>query len=530
MRRAPAPPPTLLLALPASIAGKIPAEPQRRTEPLAAIVDMIDSLGEHVSLWMRSREGEAMRVCRLVAGALSVLMVLLLIPQTARAAQALAITLQPDTGPPGTVIAITGSGAAANADVTLIYGYFGDRNDCLTNQRGRGVNGGTTRADGQGNFAFSHTATASGTSGSIRFLASSAGALPSPWACFAFGNAQQRTFTETGKTIGGDFLTYWNANGGLTQQGYPISDVVNEVSPTDGKNYQVQYFERARFELHPENVAPYNVLLGLLGREQYLAKYPGGRPAGGTGDVCFDQTGRCVRSRFYDYWQSHGGLAQQGLPLSDEFDEVNPTDGKTYRVQYFERARFEYHPENAAPYDVLLGLLGREQLLNKPTGAPPVDTSWGPTLPPLVGGKTYTDPQGRFSVSVPQDWSPQADSSGSTTFQRQSTYVAWMNARTLPSGITLEDLQTSYAETIAQTRGATLLRIDKVFVAGERAYRFVYTNNDDNGQLFLVEYTILVSGGKEHSLSFSTDPSDNAHLSVTFDRVLGSYVIGPAGR
>ena len=28
--------------------------------------------------------------------------------------------------------------------------------------------------------------------------------------------------------------------------------------------------------------------------------------------------------------------------------------------QCFERARFEYHPENPAPYDVLLGQLGRQ--------------------------------------------------------------------------------------------------------------------------------------------------------------------------
>jgi len=36
---------------------------------------------------------------------------------------------------------------------------------------------------------------------------------------------------------------------------------------SDGKQYQVQWFERARFELHPENDAPYDVLLGLLGNE-----------------------------------------------------------------------------------------------------------------------------------------------------------------------------------------------------------------------------------------------------------------------
>jgi len=35
-------------------------------------------------------------------------------------------------------------------------------------------------------------------------------------------------------------------------------------------------------------------------------------------------------------------------------------------VQYFERARFEYHPENAGtPYVVLLGLLGTDEVRNK---------------------------------------------------------------------------------------------------------------------------------------------------------------------
>jgi hypothetical protein len=47
--------------------------------------------------------------------------------------------------------------------------------------------------------------------------------------------------------------------------GLPLSDLM--VEKINGKEYQVQWFERARFELHPENPAPYNVLLGLLGNE-----------------------------------------------------------------------------------------------------------------------------------------------------------------------------------------------------------------------------------------------------------------------
>lgn len=38
--------------------------------------------------------------------------------------------------------------------------------------------------------------------------------------------------------------------------------------------------------------------------------------------------------------------------------ETSPLDGKPYTVQYFERAVFEYHPENPPPYDVLLAQLG----------------------------------------------------------------------------------------------------------------------------------------------------------------------------
>ena len=183
--------------------------------------------------------------------------------------------------------------------------------------------------------------------------------------------AAEQCFPATGRCVSGLFYQYWQANGGLAQQGYPISDELDEVSPTDGRPYRAQYFERARFEYHPESPAPYQVLLGLLGREQYQAKYPAGRPPGGAGEVCFAATGRCVRGVFHAYWQQHGGLQQQGYPLSDEFDEASPTDGRTYRAQYFERARFEYHPEHAGtPGEVLLGLLGREQFLARYPAGP----------------------------------------------------------------------------------------------------------------------------------------------------------------
>jgi hypothetical protein len=72
-------------------------------------------------------------------------------------------------------------------------------------------------------------------------------------------------FSETGHNLDGDFRDYWQANGGLAQFGFPISEVMQEKLE-DGKTYQVQYFERARFEIHPENRPPYDVLLGQFGR------------------------------------------------------------------------------------------------------------------------------------------------------------------------------------------------------------------------------------------------------------------------
>jgi predicted metalloprotease len=106
-------------------------------------------------------------------------------------------------------------------------------------------------------------------------------------------------FPETGKRVGGRFLEYWQQNGGLPQQGYPISDEFVEVSELNGQPYTVQYFERAVFEYHPENPPPHDVLLSQLGTFQYAARYQSDLPnlAGDVdGDSAGDDTDRCPRS------------------------------------------------------------------------------------------------------------------------------------------------------------------------------------------------------------------------------------------
>jgi hypothetical protein len=170
-------------------------------------------------------------------------------------------------------------------------------------------------------------------------------------------------FAETGHNLSGIFKQHWEKYGGLAQQGYPLTEPFREVSDTDGKAYTTQYFERAIFEMHPENAPPYNLLLSLVGTFEYQRRYG---PAGASGQRAstknprfFPETGHTIGGPFRAYWESHGGLSEQGYPITDEFNEKSLLDGKTYTVQYFQRAVFELHPENVGtPYEVLLSQLG----------------------------------------------------------------------------------------------------------------------------------------------------------------------------
>ncbi|HEX8599979.1 MAG TPA: hypothetical protein VF952_15875 [Chloroflexia bacterium] len=170
----------------------------------------------------------------------------------------------------------------------------------------------------------------------------------------------QLYFGETGQIIARQFTDYWRDNGGLELFGYPISRPV----PLNG--YLSQFFERAIFEYHPEHTGtPYEVQLRLLGNEFTQGRtFDKADTALLTPDlVYFPETGHTLGGAFLKYWQENGGLQVYGYPISQEITEVSPTDGKEYKVQYFERNRFEHHPEFAGTrFEVQLGLLGANML------------------------------------------------------------------------------------------------------------------------------------------------------------------------
>jgi hypothetical protein len=176
-------------------------------------------------------------------------------------------------------------------------------------------------------------------------------------------------FKETGHNLSNVFRSYWDNNGGLALFGYPISEELNENGLT------VQYFERARFEYHPENSGTGSVVqLGLLGIEATAGRKQAGEPPfqpispvpDTPTQVYYKETGHSVKDGFKARWEALGGVARFGYPISEEFPEVNPLDGQVYVVQYFERIRFEFHPEKAnSPEAYQLGLLGLQSLKAK---------------------------------------------------------------------------------------------------------------------------------------------------------------------
>lgn len=197
--------------------------------------------------------------------------------------------------------------------------------------------------------------------------------------------AQERCFPEQSERdcLSEPFATYWQTNGGLPVFGYPLTPAREEVNAETGTVLLTQWTERNRLESHPNEAPPYNIQIGRIGAERLaqLGRDPQteGREAGPLpGCLWFEATGHNVCNQagglgFRSFWESNGlldprldsygrSLALFGLPLTEARMERSPLDGELYLMQWFERARFEWHPDNPDAFKVQLGLLGQEAL------------------------------------------------------------------------------------------------------------------------------------------------------------------------
>ncbi len=193
---------------------------------------------------------------------------------------------------------------------------------------------------------------------------------------------QVQYFKETGHAAHNWYWQFWkNTPNALRILGYPISEPFIQESFTEpGKFYRVQYFERAVLEEHPENFGRDNnrwfILGRLLGNE--LAKGRENEPPfqpvpnpNQAGVLWFRETQHTlrndpVRGPFRQFWEQYGGLPVFGYPISEPFQERNPDTGEIYWVQYFERNRFEFQPQQPPDYRVLLGRLGAQYAADNP--------------------------------------------------------------------------------------------------------------------------------------------------------------------
>ena len=156
-------------------------------------------------------------------------------------------------------------------------------------------------------------------------------------------------FPETGHNVIGEFWTFYQSvPDAKTVFGSPISE---QFVTSDGSGLTVQYFEKARFELQPGLELGQRVQVTLLGTKLYQ---PGAPSINQTNPGCrvIKDFGICYD--FLTFFDQHGGIARFGNPISAvEFQ----ADGQI--VQYFERARFVWHPELAEGQKVQLANLGR---------------------------------------------------------------------------------------------------------------------------------------------------------------------------
>lgn len=162
-------------------------------------------------------------------------------------------------------------------------------------------------------------------------------------------------YPETGHTVRGPLVEYFNLTGGVNQHGFPITD--EYVDPQTG--LLVQYFEKSRLEWHPGNPDPYKVQLGLLGDEigkrtppVTIAQIPA---ANEPNCLYFNETGHTVCYNFREYFLQNGGIDRFGYPIG-EFT----VEGERI-VQYFQRARMEWHPEKLSGQRIQLGPVGSLQ-------------------------------------------------------------------------------------------------------------------------------------------------------------------------
>jgi len=164
-------------------------------------------------------------------------------------------------------------------------------------------------------------------------------------------------FPETQHYVCGAFLEFYEDRGGVEIFGHPLTESCHD---SEHIGLRVQYFQRARFELHPDAPPAYRVQLGLLADELgyiFPPVHEDRIPRSNTAlHHYFPETEHIVSYAFLDHFREHGGIDIFGYPRSEFMHEAGRI------VQYFQRAKMEWHPESRLGSRIRLSNLGEEYL------------------------------------------------------------------------------------------------------------------------------------------------------------------------
>lgn len=168
-----------------------------------------------------------------------------------------------------------------------------------------------------------------------------------------YAQNKQRYFSETGHTVSGEFLEFYErALDPLLLYGYPITESFQD--PTFGRI--VQYFQNVRFELYPDAPVGLRVKLSPLGEYLYTPGQTADIEPNSPGCATFRENDKPLQVcyAFLEFFKAYGGVKQFGYPISN----LEKQDGRM--VQYFEFARFEWHPQLPSGKRVRLTQLGNQ--------------------------------------------------------------------------------------------------------------------------------------------------------------------------
>ena len=190
---------------------------------------------------------------------------------------------------------------------------------------------------------------------------------------------------QTGQTIDGVFLDYWRANSGIANYGYPVAP---EFTMANG--VVAQFYSYARFEYWPGAADGKTVKLGDIGQElrpkmmvrnsvastgtdhvnQEMAQVnrawsplnsadtKAAKKKASDSYVYVKATGHTISNGFKTWWDTTGGVAFLGNPLTQEYR----LNGTTYQV--FERGQLAWNKEKGVWLVPIGSILAQQYQLN----------------------------------------------------------------------------------------------------------------------------------------------------------------------